>query len=409
MPSSASRPVVAAWSAYVPWRKRGPGRDRRAMPGRQVVEDDDLVAGGEERLDRHRADIAGAAGDQDPRHARNDTRWQRETGGRATDRSVGVGPAARGRLSRGRAVPSYAARVHAQVVSGSCCSGRRWCCRSPGYGVWSSGPYAVVEVPPKSLIGARDDTSPPSCQVQVPSSHPGRVERIERRAGGRVDAVVARRPVAERRVELRVGRLDPRQVRLEAPRRVVASCRSISGLVNRQRLSDGPWRPVRRSGSVPGQSFRYDGPSKSSSSRKQPLISISSESRPGRRRRRRRRACRPARRRSTTAQLKSASSCEAVLEVADLIGVRDVVGVRGPRVAARVAGAVLRMEGVRLHVAGVESGSYRTCPKPFGYRRRHRPVLTGGEVARCRSGARRACRACGSVIRSPGFIIRSLL
>ena len=53
-----------------------PGRDRRAMPGRQVIEDDDLVAGGEERLDRHRADIAGAAGDQDPRHARNDTRGQ---------------------------------------------------------------------------------------------------------------------------------------------------------------------------------------------------------------------------------------------------------------------------------------------------------------------------------------------
>ena len=57
--------------------ERGPRRDRRAMAGRQVVEDDDLVAGLDEGRRRDRADIAGAAGHQDACHAANDTGWGR--------------------------------------------------------------------------------------------------------------------------------------------------------------------------------------------------------------------------------------------------------------------------------------------------------------------------------------------
>ena len=44
--------------------------DRGAMPGREVIEDDHVVAGRQEGLGRDRAHIAGAPGHQDPCHAR---------------------------------------------------------------------------------------------------------------------------------------------------------------------------------------------------------------------------------------------------------------------------------------------------------------------------------------------------
>ena len=50
----------------------------------------------------------------------------------------------------------------------------------------------------------------------------------------------------------------------------------------------------------------------------------------------------------------------------DLVGVGDVVGVRGPRVATRVAGAVLGVERVRLHVAGVGVGLVQDVPEAVG-------------------------------------------
>ncbi len=46
------------------------GRDGSPVAGGQVVEDDDLIAGREQRVDRDRADIAGAAGDEDACHDR---------------------------------------------------------------------------------------------------------------------------------------------------------------------------------------------------------------------------------------------------------------------------------------------------------------------------------------------------
>ena len=55
----------------VPDDQPGAIRDRRPMPGRQVVEHDDVVAGRQERFDRDRPDVASPAGHEDPRHPGN--------------------------------------------------------------------------------------------------------------------------------------------------------------------------------------------------------------------------------------------------------------------------------------------------------------------------------------------------
>ena len=65
----------------------GACRDRGAMPGRQVVEHDHVMAGGQERVDRDGADVAGPAGHQDPRHGANLT-W---SGGAGPTSSNGTG------------------------------------------------------------------------------------------------------------------------------------------------------------------------------------------------------------------------------------------------------------------------------------------------------------------------------
>ena len=75
-------------------RAERPVGDGRAMAGRQVVEDDDLVAGLDEALDRDRADIAGAAGHQD---AHEDLRRGRATSSSSTATS---GVDRRGRAPR---------------------------------------------------------------------------------------------------------------------------------------------------------------------------------------------------------------------------------------------------------------------------------------------------------------------
>ena len=67
--SASSRRASVVGVGVGPDAQLGAGRDRGAMAGGEVVEDDHLVAGGQECLGRYRADIAGAACDQDPRHA----------------------------------------------------------------------------------------------------------------------------------------------------------------------------------------------------------------------------------------------------------------------------------------------------------------------------------------------------
>ena len=73
MRSVSSRRAMAVRVGVGVVVERGARRDRRAMAGGQVVEDDDLVAGLDEGRRRDRADIAGPAGHQDPCHAANDT------------------------------------------------------------------------------------------------------------------------------------------------------------------------------------------------------------------------------------------------------------------------------------------------------------------------------------------------
>ncbi len=64
---SGGRGLVAVVADLEP----GARGDRAAMAGRQVIEHHDVVAGGKERLDGDRADIAGAAGHEDAGHAAN--------------------------------------------------------------------------------------------------------------------------------------------------------------------------------------------------------------------------------------------------------------------------------------------------------------------------------------------------
>ena len=176
-----------------------------------------------------------------------------------------------------------------------------------------------------------------------------------------------------------------------------------SGLVNS--TGDGcSFASLRGSGIVPGQSGRYDWPSKSSSSLKQPLIFTSVESAAG------------------DAEVVVVVLVEralvlvaglgaverfgvelaAVLEVADLVRHRHVVGVRRPRVAARVGGRVLGVERVRRHLAGGRVGLVQDVAEAVGDRRGHRAALAGRQVGQVDPEARPACRACGSGRGRPG-------
>ena len=101
-------------SAYVSSRNAAPGRDRRAMAGRQVVEDHDLVAGLDEGRRRDRADIAGPAGHQDPRHVANHTGCGVATSRRPPLTGFGAGA---GRGTTGVSAPRESGPVRSRARS----------------------------------------------------------------------------------------------------------------------------------------------------------------------------------------------------------------------------------------------------------------------------------------------------
>ena len=207
--------------------ERAPAGTARAVPGRQVVEDDDLVAGGEERLDRDRADVAGAAGDEDAGHART---------------IRGRPQPSRADSERSRSVAASASARSAAASAGGGAAGRRLGVTA-GAGRSAAGAGRSPARPPlRARLGASATVAEAGCaairqDLLEPLDHPLRRRRSPGRSPARAGR--ARAPRARRRVRAR-----------PAPaRRPRSSC------------ADRPRRPA-RTASRPGRAARPTAPAR---------------------------------------------------------------------------------------------------------------------------------------------------